>query len=53
MDKIIVAVVVLVALGFIVRRVSRAIASARAPKGGCSDCGSNSAGTSNDWVAPL
>ena len=52
MDTIIVAVVVLAAVGFMVRRVARAIASARSPKSGCSDCGSSNAGTSNDWSAP-
>ena len=52
MDKLVVALAVLVAVGFIARRVTRAIASARAPKGGCADCGSNAGGASNDWAAP-
>ncbi len=51
MATVVVALVVLGACAFIVRRVIRAIASARKPTGGCNDCSGNAADT-NDWVAP-
>ena len=40
LEQLIIAAIVLTAVAFVGRRVWNAIASARAPKGGCgSDCG--------------
>ncbi len=39
MDTLVVLFIVATSAAFIGRRVWRAIAAARAPKGGCTDCG--------------
>lgn len=50
MDRIIVALIVLLAVVFIGRRVVASISAARRAKAGCSDCGCGSTtNTTADW----